>query len=170
MQIALIEIGNALGFRTWIARNDRSIPVGATTLGAMHGVIQSLDDMQIFYKREIKETAALIDCIWFTADGDRIPAIIEIEHSTGVTSGLTRMGKLRRAFPSIKTVFTVVAPNELRNKVITEANQDLFRNLDARYMPYSTVRELYGLIQRYALHGVVDHNFIYPFMEKVVDS
>jgi hypothetical protein len=37
-------------------------------------------------------------------------------------------------------------------------------------MPYSAVRELYGLIQRYALSNVVDDRFIYPFMEKVVEN
>lgn len=170
MQIALIEIGKALNFHTWIAKNDRSIQVRDTRLGALEGVISSLDDMRIFYKQEIKAAASLVDCIWFTADGDRIPAVIEIEHSTGVTSGLTRMLKLRETFPSITTTFTIVAPNALRNKVVAEANNRTFRRLNARYMPYSTVRELYGLIQRYSLSNVVDYNFINPFMEQVVED
>lgn len=170
MQIALIEIGNALNFRTWIAKNDRSIQVGNRKLGDFEGVIQSLDDISIFYKKEIREAASLVDCIWFTADGDRIPAIIEIEHSTGVTSGATRMRKLRDTFPALTTTFTIVAPNTLRNKVISEANQSLFRDLDLRFMPYTTVRELYGLIQRYSLRDVVDHEFIKPFMERVVED
>jgi type II restriction enzyme len=174
MQVALVEIGNALNFRTWIARNDRSIPLidrksgQETKLGDLPGVISSLDDVPMLYKREIKEAASLIDCIWFT-DDDRMPAVIEIEHSTGVTSGLTRMRKFRDRIPSILTAFTVVAPNELRNKVIMEANQQIFRDLRTRYMPYSTVRELYGLIQRYSLSNVVDHKFILPFMEEIVD-
>ncbi len=174
MQIALVEIGNALNFRTWIARNDRSIPVvdrksgRETSLGDLPGVIPSLDDVPMLYRREMKEAASLIDCIWFT-DDDRMPAVIEIEHSTGVTSGLTRMRKFRDRIPSILTAFTIVAPNELRNKVITEVNQPIFRDLRARYMPYSTVRELYGLIQRYSLSNVVDHKFILPFMEEIVD-
>lgn len=96
--------------------------------------------------------------------------MIEIEHSTGVTSGLTRMLKLQQAMPSITTSFTVVAPNELRNKVVTEANQDPFRTLRARYMPYPTVRLLYGLIQRYSLADVVDHTFVNPFMETIVED
>lgn len=168
MQIALIEIGRALNFRTWIAKNDRSIQVQGKSLGQFEGVVQSLDEMNIFYSARIKDAAALIDCIWFTEDGNQIPAIIEIEHSTGVTSGLTRMLKLREVMPAIQTTFTVVAPNLLRNKVVSEANQRVFSRLQARYMPYSTVRELYSLIHRYALSGVVDHKFIDPFMEKVV--
>jgi type II restriction enzyme len=170
MQIALIEIGRALNFRTWVAKNDRSIQVGDKTMGDMEGVIPSLESMTILHNPESKEVAKLIDCIWFTADGRRIPAGIEVEHSTGVTSGLTRMLKLRETIPAISTTFTIVAPNDLRNKVVAEANQTIFRELKARYMPYTTVRELYGLVQRYSLSNVVDHKFIYPFMEEVVED
>ncbi len=167
MQIALVEIGNALNFRTWIAANDRHIPVRDTTLGRLPGVIQSLEDVDILYKSQAKQAASLLDCIWFTKDFSRIPAVMEIEHSTGVTSGLTRMHKLQSVIPAVSINFTVVAPNHLRNKVVKEANQTIFRELRTRFMPYSTIRELYGLIQRYHLTNVVDHTFIEPFMEAI---
>ena len=168
MQVALLEIGNALNFKTWIAKNDRSTLIGNKRFGDLEGVIQTLEDMNIFYKPQIRETASLIDCIWFTDDGDRIPAVIEIEHSTGLNSGLLRMQEFRRSFPAFETTFVIVAPDELRNKVVTKANQKIFSELKAKFMPYSTVRELYGLIQRYSLAGYVDYKFIYRFMEPVV--
>jgi type II restriction enzyme len=168
MQVALVEIGNALNFRTWIAQNDRHILVGGTPLGSLPGVIQSLDEMKILHDEEMRTAAALIDCIWFTWDGKRIPAVIEVEHSTRVVSGLTRMNNFRETLGAIGTIFTVVAPNELRTKVALDANKPVFRVLQARYMAYSTVRELYGLIQRYQLKNVVDHTFVQPFMEQVV--
>ena len=170
MQVALIEIGNALNFRTWIAKNDRSIQVGNERLGNLPGVIQSLEDVPILYNNESKQAASLIDCIWFADDFRYIPAVIEVEHSTGVTSGLTRMLKFRKTIPSIATKFSVVAPDELRNKVVSEANNAVFQSLSTRFMPYSTVRELYGLIQRYNLSNVVEQNFIEPFMENVVEA
>jgi type II restriction enzyme len=169
MQVALVKIGNALNFRTWIARNDRSIPIGGTKLGSIEGVIPSLDDVQILYNQEIKQAASLIDCIWFTNDFKYIPAVIEVEHSTGVTSGLTRMLKFRETIPSTSTTYTVVAPNELRNKVVTEANNLAFRPIKPHFMPYSTVRELYGLLQKYRLANLITRNFIEPFMESVVE-
>jgi type II restriction enzyme len=174
MQIALVEIGNALNFRTWIAQNDHHIVVKdvkrnvETRLGAMPGVIPSLDEMPILYTRDIKRAAALIDCIWFSDNGNRIPAIIEVEHSTGVTSGLTRMLKFNESAPSITTTVTIIAPNDQRDKVVREANSPVFRKLGASYMPYSTVRELYGLIQKYPLSNVVDYRFIGAFFENVV--
>jgi type II restriction enzyme len=170
MQVALVEIGNALNFRTWIAREDQSIPIGETRLGHLDGVIRTLGDVDIFYNNVIKQAAASIDCIWFTADGNRVPAVIEVEHSTGVTSGLTRMLNFKEAIPAISTTFTIVAPNDLRSKVTREANKGAFRKLNSKYMPYSTVRELYGLIQRYSLSNVVDYTFINPFMESVVEE
>lgn len=66
MQIALIEIGRALNFRAWIARNDQGIQVGNRRLGDFAGVISTLNEMNILYKPEIKDAAALVDCIWFT--------------------------------------------------------------------------------------------------------
>lgn len=170
MQVALVKIGNALNFRTWVARNDRSIPVGESKLGNLDGVIRSLDDVQILFNTEIKQAASLIDCIWFTNDFKYIPAVIEVEHSTGVTSGLTRMLKFRETIPSVSTTFTIVAPNDLRNKVVAEANNLAFRQIQPRYMPYSTVRELYGLIQKYPLANLMPRTFIEPFMERVVEQ
>jgi type II restriction enzyme len=170
MQVATVEIGNALNFRTWVARNDRSIAIGNTQLGKLRGVIQSLDEIPILYNAEIRQAASLIDCIWFSNDFKYMPAVIEVEHSTGVTSGLTRMLKFMNTIPSIATKFTIVAPNELRNKVVSEANNAAFRSLRTRFMPYSTIRELYGLIKRYSLTNVVERNFIEPFMENIVEE
>jgi type II restriction enzyme len=170
MQVALVRIGGALNFHTWIAKNDRSIPVGDTTLGSMQGVIQSLDTVNILFENESKKIASWIDCIWFSEDYKHIPAVIEVEHSTGVTSGLTRMLQFREIIPALQMNCAIVAPNELRNKVVSEANSALFRSMDARYVPYSTVRVLYGLIKTYNLSNVVQRSFIEPFMERVVEE
>jgi type II restriction enzyme len=169
MQVALVRIGNALNFHTWIAKNDHSIPVEKKILGKLEGVISTLDSVSILYEPDSKKAASLIDCIWFSNDFRYIPAVIEIEHSTGITSGLTRMLKFRKTIPSVEMSYTVVASNDLRAKVISEANNKAFRILRARFMPYSTVRELYGLIQRYKLTNVVERTFIEPFMEEIVE-
>lgn len=168
MQVALITIGNALDLKTWIARNDHSVLVGDTRLVDMPGVIKSLDDIRLFFDAEIKDAAALIDCIWFTPNYREMPAVIEVEHSTGVTSGMTRMLKFREKFPGLQTIYTIVAPSKLRAKVINEASQPIYTPLHVQYMSYENVRELYGLLQRYALSGVVDHRFVSAFMEQII--
>jgi type II restriction enzyme len=167
MQVALVEIGNALNFRTWIARNDHSIQVGESQLGRLKGVLQSLEEARILYTAESKDAASRIDCIWFSDDFKYIPAVIEVEHSTGVTSGMTRMLKFMKTIPSVTTNFTIVAPNNLRNKVVSEANNAAFQPLKARYMPYSTLQMLYGLIRKFSLSNL-ERNFIEPFMESII--
>ena len=170
MQVALLKIGNALKFKTWIAKNDHSIMVGNTRLVEMEGAVKSLDDVKILYTAESKKAASLIDCIWFDQDFKFMPAVLEVEHSTGVTSGFTRMLKLREELPSVITKFTIVAPDNLRNKVVSEANNPAFKQMDGNFMGYSTVRELYGLIEKYSLSDVVQRQFIDPFIERLTES
>jgi type II restriction enzyme len=167
MQVALIRIGSALGLQSWIARNDHTARVGQMRLIDLDGTIPSLDQVKLFFDPEIRRAAEMIDCIWFTRDGRAVPAIIEIEHSTGVTSGLTRMLKFQQVFPGINPVFTIVAPDEMRSKVLREISDRAFSGLNARFLAYSRVRELYGLLQRYTLSGLLDHRFAIAFMETV---
>jgi type II restriction enzyme len=170
IQIALAEIGRALAFRTWLATNDRHIPVGNTTLGQLPGVIPALDEIGILYTPRIRDAAAYVDCIWFkeTEGTFNIPAVIEIEHSTGVQPGLTRMLRLQEAMGAVQTKYVIVAPDNLRSLVVDKANERIFRPLRAQYMPYSTVRVLYGLVKRFHLTDSVDHTFIEPFLVTIV--
>lgn len=170
MQVALIEIGSALGLKTWIAKNDHSIKVGNSILGELPGVIQSLNEIKIFFENDIKRSASLIDCIWFTPDYKYVPALFEVEHSTGVTSGLTRMLKFRETIPSLSTNYVIVAPIKTRNKVVAEANNKVFRKLNTKFLGYPNIRLLYGLVQKFSLNKVVDKNFIQVFWEEVTDD
>lgn len=168
IQIALIEIGRALDCSIWIAANDRSIPIKDTTLGNLPGVIQSLDEIGMLYSPALKKAVSLIDCIWFSQQLDFISAVIEVEHSTGVMSGLERMLTFKNQIRNLTTNFIIVAADDQRNKVVKEVSKPHFRGLTAKFMPYSNVRVLYGLIQHYALSKVVDDKFINPFMESIV--
>jgi type II restriction enzyme len=168
MQVALVEIGNALGLKTWVASNDRATRVGDSILGAKAGVVSSFSEVPVIYTRKAQEIASLIDCLWIAKDGRQLVAAFEVEHTTGITPGVTRMAKLREELPSIDTLFVVVASEDMRTKVVQEANTALYRTLNVKYMSYSTVRELYGLVQKYRLAGNVDARFILAFLEQVV--
>lgn len=165
IQIALVEIGKGLGFRTWVAQNDRGIVYKKTPIGEMPGVIAALEDEKLLSShREAVRAALLIDCIWFK-NGRLMPAVMEIEHTTGVTSGLTRMKNFQDHFPPFPTRWVVVAPDEDRQHVIQESNKPQFASLDAQFFPYSAVEELYSLGQRRGLSGVTD-SFLDSFMER----
>ena len=87
--------------------------------------------------------------LWASSAGRRAPifplprnrkAVTEVEHTTGVTSGLTRMKGLYDMIPEFKIRYVIVAPDEDRDMVIEKCNRPQFVCLDARYFSYSSVR------------------------------
>ncbi len=168
MQVALYIIGKQLNFRTWIAQNDKGIIYQQKKLGELDGVIVSLKNEKLLYAyTEASQAALLIDCIWFK-NGKLMPAVIEIEHSTGVISGLTRMKNFQDNFIPLQDVrYVIVAPDEDRAKVIKEANKPQFHSLNTRFFPYSAVEELTALCQKRKLKGV-NEAFLDCYMESVL--
>ncbi|MFX4263091.1 hypothetical protein ACOBQJ_12965 [Pelotomaculum propionicicum] len=166
IQVALILIGQQLDFRTWVAQNDKGIIYKDKKIGEMDGVISSLGSEKLLMAFEDAQKAArLIDCIWFKNDR-LMPAVMEIEHSTGVTSGLSRMKTLQDKLPPFPTRYVVVAADEYREKVLLETTKEQFSSLNTRYFPYSAVEELYALCQKRKLRGITEE-FLDCFMEPV---
>lgn len=167
IQIALYLIGLELGYRTWIAQNDKGIRYKDKPLLEYPNVIGNLRNegmVQVF--DGAVEAGLFIDCIWFK-NGRLMPAVMEVEHTTGVTSGLERMLNFYNKLPAIKTRYAVVAPDEDRSKVLSEAQKEAFAPLDPWFFPYSSVEELFAISQRHSLHGVTDE-FLDGFMEKCI--
>lgn len=164
IQIALVEIGRQLGFRTWVAQNDKGIIYNDQRLGEMEGVIARLDDVRLLEGfAEARRAASLIDCIWFK-NARLMPAVIEIEHSTGVRSGLTRMKNFKDLAPGVAARWVIAAPDEDRDKVMRECNLQQFADLDAKFFPYSAVEEMYYLCQKRKIRGVTEE-FLDCYME-----
>ena len=168
IQVALYFIGKQLNFRTWIAQNDKGILYQNKKIGEYEGVIPNLKNEKLLLAyADAAQAALLIDCIWFK-NGTLMPAVMEIEHSTGVTSGLSRMKNFKDKFPPFPTRYVIVAPDEDRDKVIKEANKPQFHDLDTKYFTYSAVEELYSLCQRRKIKGITEE-FLDCYMEPVVN-
>ena len=166
IQIALYLIGLQLGYRTWIAQNDKGIVYQDRPLIEHNGIIKSLSNEKIISAFDGAEPSArFIDCIWFQ-NGRFMPAVMEVEHTTGITSGLTRMLGFRNTIPAFQTRYVIVAPDDDRERVIQEVNREEFKCLDARYFSYSAVEELYYICATRHLHGV-NQEFLDCYMEKV---
>jgi type II restriction enzyme len=169
IQIALYLIGLHLGFRTWIAQNDKGIIYNDKPLIEQNGIVRTLQDEPMVYPHDGAVQAGLfIDCIWFQ-NHKLMPAVMEVEHSTGVTSGLVRMLNFQTTLPRFSTRYVVVAPDDDRQCVIKEANKDIFKPLNVLYFPYSAVEEMYYLCKKRNLnrHSVTEE-FLDCFMEKIV--
>jgi len=167
IQIALYLIGLHLGFRTWITQNDKGIIYNEKPLIEQIGIVKTLQEEPMVYPHEGAVQAGLfIDCIWFQ-NHRLMPAIMEIEHSTGVTSGLTRMLNFQAKLPKFQTRYVIVAADDDRQHVIKEASKDIFKPLNTLYFPYSAVEELYYLCEKRNLNRQsVNEEFLDCFMEK----
>lgn len=169
IQIALLLIGIQLGSRIWVAQNDRGIEYHGARLGEMEGVIQNLNDERLITShQEAVRAALLIDLIWFR-NAKFMPAVFEIEHSTGIVSGLTRMKNFKDNIPEFPTRWVIVGNDNLRDKTINHANQPQFKSLKTRFMSYTSVEELLSLCQRRKIKGVTD-DFLDCFMEECVKN
>ncbi len=169
IQVALYFIGTQLNYRTWIAQNDKGIVYQNKKICEYDGVIDSLENERLMTAySEAAKAALMIDCIWFK-NGKLMPAVMEIEHSTGVTSGLTRMKNFQDNFPPFPTRYVIVAPDEDRDKVVREISKPQFAELNARYFPYSAVEELYALCNRRKIKGVTEE-FLDCYMESVLTA
>ena len=167
IQIAIYLIGLQLGYRTWIAQNDKGIVYQDKPLIEQDGIVRTLQSEQLVAPFDGAVNAGLfIDNIWFK-NGRLMPAVMEVEHTTGVTSGLTRMLNFYNKIPPIKTRYVIVAPDEDRDHVVSEANKSMFRELDTRYFPYSAVEELFVICQRRKLRGITEE-FLDCYMEPMV--
>lgn len=154
IQIALIMIGKYLNFSTWLAQNDRGVKYHGKTLAELEGVLPRLDQYTLIAPwGDAVNAAKLIDCIWFKGEKE-MPAVIEVEHSTGVTSGLSRMQNFQNKIPSFETRFIIAAPDEDRPKVLREINKEQFASLEASYLPYSAVEEMWNLFSKHGAKGV----------------
>lgn len=167
IQISLFVIGRQLGYRTWIAQNDRHIEYQNKRLCDHEGVVKHLQDETLLDDyNEAQRAALLIDCIWFK-NSHLLPAVMEIEHSTGVTSGLDRMLTLYEYIKPFQTRWVIVAPDEDRNLVFKHCQKPQFRKMKPRYFAYSAVEELNSLCSNRKLRGISEE-FLDCFMEQTI--
>jgi type II restriction enzyme len=167
IQIALISIGKALNFKTSVAIQDQAISYEGKRLLEMDGVVRHLGDLtQITAFPAAITKIRDVDVVWFK-NGTLMPAALEIEHTTGIKSGLDRLRGLQDVLPPYPVRYVIVADDSERERVVSFANEERFRSLNVRYFSYSSVEELYSLCNRRQLKGVTEA-FLDSFMELVL--
>ena len=164
IQVALAEIGRALALRTWLAVEDHGIVHDGRNIMDFPFVVQSLEsERAISNFPEAVSVGKHIDCLQFNGG---LPFAFEVEHTTGVTSGLERMLSFHSQAPHLATNFVVVAPDEDRKLVMERSHRWQYREIAPWYLPYSAVEELYAFSRKRkgVIRGVSKH-FMFNFME-----
>jgi type II restriction enzyme len=137
----LRDLGLALGFRVWIAANDRARPYGHGRLadGCLDGLPATIGSAPAM------DAIRLIDVLWLDPSGSRVEAAFEVEHTTSIYSGIVRMLDLALGLPEHAAgAYFLVAPDEREDDVRAQFSRPAFSRvaeLDLRYLPYSGLRE-----------------------------
>lgn len=142
IQWLLLKIGNDMGLDVWVARNDRSRQFNGNAFGKLQHLRR---DLPLQFDDATMKTIELIDVLWLR--GNAIVAAFEIECTTSIYSGLLRMSDLVAMQPNLKIPLYLVAPEERREKVMTEVNRPTFSRLEpplkeiCRYLPIPVLQE-----------------------------
>jgi len=103
------------------------------------------EELPLQFDEATNRTIELIDVLWLK--GNAIVAAFEIESTTSIYSGLLRMSDLIAMQPNLNIPLYLVAPDERREKVITEVNRPTFSQLSppmnqmCRFISFSALRE-----------------------------
>jgi type II restriction enzyme len=146
----LRDLGLALGFRVWVANNDRNRPYAGGRLadGCCDCLPEALE------KAAAAEAIRLIDVLWIEAPTGRVAAAFEVEHTTSIYSGIVRMLDLALGLPSQpEQALFLVAPDAREGDVREQLLRPAFSrvaDLNVRFIGY---RELEAHRQAIARFG-----------------
>jgi hypothetical protein len=113
-----------MGFHVWVANNDR----GKEFKGKKFKDLSKLKNaLPLQFDDATNRTIELIDVLWLK--GNAITAAFEIESTTSIYSGLLRMSDLIAMQPNLNIPLYIVAPDERRDKVMSEVNRPTFSKL-----------------------------------------
>lgn len=142
VQAMLADIGAKMGMRVWIPRADRA------RVDALREESETLlDVLPLNYDDATIRTIEQIDVIWLR--GRSIVRAFEVEHTTSIYSGILRMADLLALQPNMDIRLHIVAPDERRDRVLTEIRRPVFSLLErsaladrCTYISYSSLKEL----------------------------
>jgi len=150
VQYLLLKLGKDMGFTVWVARNDRNREYKGAKLAEAFFI---KEELPLQFDEATTKTIEYIDVLWLK--GNAIVAAFEVESTTSIYSGLLRMSDLIAMQPNLNIPLYVVAPDERRDKVLTEVNRPTFSRLEpplfemCRYISFSILQKRLSEIAPY---------------------
>jgi len=142
IQWDLLKLGADMGFHVWVARNDRSKDFNGKKF---IDISKLKTELPLQFDEATNKTIELIDVLWLK--GNAIVAAFEIESTTSIYSGLLRMSDLIAMQPNLNIPLYLVAPEDRRDKVMTEVNRPTFSRLSpplseiCRFISFTSLQE-----------------------------
>ena len=118
--------------------------------GEKLGDIATLEDLPDFTNAKIMESVQNIDVVWLKDEWPEY--FFEVEHTTGVTSGLLRIYQAER----LPAKFFIIGPEDVLNRYEREVEKAPFNRIKNKYRfrTYDQLREMYLAASSY--HKVSD--------------
>jgi predicted RNA-binding protein len=146
VQALIASIGEKMGFKIWLPRNDRS----RILMEWVPGDKVLLDSLPLNYDEATIRTIEQIDVIWLK--NRSIKRAFEVEHTTSIYSGILRMADLLALQPNMDIKLHLVAPDSRRDKVFEELKRPVFMLLEkgplaksCTFIPYNSLYDLSNL-------------------------
>lgn len=146
MQATVAEIGDRMGFKIWLPRNDRQ-----RVLEVWHPTSDAvlLEHLPLNFDQVTLKIIENIDILWIRRRA--IVHAFEVEHTTSIYSGLLRMADLMTLQPNLSISAHIVAPSARRTKVLQEISRPVFSLIESgpmsetcSYLSYEAVTALHN--------------------------
>lgn len=143
VQAKLAEIGEKIGVKIWLPRNDRDSIL--EIWNPKDKIL--LEDLPFSFDDVTLKTIKNIDVLWIK--GRTIIRAFEVEDTTSIYSGILRMADLLSLIPNIEVKIHLVAPSSRRNEVFKQIARPVFQVMDGgplselcSYISYDSIYEL----------------------------
>jgi len=129
----LLMLGNLLEYDTYTPDASR------TYNGRKLGEIATLNDLPPFTSEKIMDSVQNIDVVWLKDEWPEY--FFEVEHTTGVTSGLLRIYQAHK----LNTKFFIIGPADVLKKYEKEVQKSPFNAIQQKYRfrSYDDLRRIY---------------------------
>jgi hypothetical protein len=142
-QAKLSEIGEKLGLKIWLPRNDRSkiLEIWKPQEGSL------LEKLPLVFDEATLKTIRNIDVLWIKRRS--IVRAFEVEDTTSIYSGILRMADLLALQPMLDIKIHIVAPENRRDTVKKQISRPVFAVMEkgplselCSYISYDSVDKL----------------------------
>jgi hypothetical protein len=138
-EAVLLKLGNLLGYDTYTPDASK------TFNGQKLGDLATLEELPFFTSEKIMESVQNIDIVWMKEEWPEY--LFEVEHTTGVTSGLLRIYQAEK----VSAKFFIVGPADVLKKYEREVEKAPFHRIKNKYRfrSYDDLREMFDATTRY---------------------
>ena len=138
VQFQLADLGRALGYDVFVARNDRSAIYNGSPLG--YRCLERLPELGL--SPEVRATAELIDVLWLYRDEPKIACAFEVEKSTSIYSGILRLTDMALSLPGREDHLYLVAPAVRKREIVEQLKRPMFQRPDEFSLGYILFEDL----------------------------